>query len=285
VTMSMHSPSRTVLHGHIPDKGVWSFDGKAEREFKNLSIGKDMVLKHEAASDSTNDFLYANTFFANTGGQQQGHTSTTSKTHLGYGARGDYLVPSVYLSPHSQARNVDKLHQAAASSGCLSPPGRKISAVQFDDGISSVAGSAANSSPQRVPTSNGWRLSSSLSASELADGSPSSYRRHFGASRRVDAPWRLDSRDVRGGPEMGLAREEKICQADNRELWQRRAAQQCMDRQAEKLHEDVEAAAWGERWGFTQTRTHYEIPIRKACYPSQSNRVTLTGASCRFDGA
>lgn len=108
---------------------MWSHEGKAELEHKRQSIGKDLVLKHEGASNSVNDFLYANTMFSNGGGEPIGHTSTTRHCHLGHD-----LVPYNSFSPHSELRPVDGPRPAMP--GQHSPPGRRLSAIEFDDGLS-----------------------------------------------------------------------------------------------------------------------------------------------------
>jgi len=254
------SPARAKLHGHMPDRGVWSHEGRAEREHARMSIGKDLVLRHDEASNSQNDFLYANTFFAN-GSAPLEHSSTTRHCHLDHN-----LVPFTSMSPHSEGKVVNGRHSAEAA--VASPPGRRISAIEFDDG-----GPPSNS-PQRVPMDGAWRLTSSLSANELRSGDGGSgggsgggtveYRRHAGASRKVSAP------------------SDHAFQSENHQLWGSRAAQRQHERRREHSWEDETLSEFPQRWGFPQSAALHEIPIRRRANLECASRVTLTGSGCSF---
>jgi len=340
----MSPPRRSLMHGVHQEMGVWSHEGKAELEHKRQSIGKDLVLKHEGASNSVNDFLYANTMFSNGGGEPIGHTSTTRHCHLGHD-----LVPYNSFSPHSELRPVDGPRPAMP--GQHSPPGRRLSAIEFDDGLShsrvlsqrpppssqhtperggrasldqrlgthhnapaaspggrsrgpptlytaagphhfpsdmipteghtigkvvhhggirvvkrpqetegAAASPLAASSPSRVPTDGGWRLTSSMSESQLDCG----YKRWDGASRKV------------------VPQSDHRFQSDNARLWDARAQQQQQTRQHDRQFEDTALSSFSSRWGFPNSGVYQEIPIRRRANMEKASSVTLTGPGCSF---
>ena len=260
------SPSKTVMHGELPPPGVWSFEGFGRRgasypsrslhhrvshlasppvvsaDHTNMSFNKHLIPKHDTALVSA-DFLYANTFYSN--GLVDMGPIHSKDLHLGYD-----LVP-LAPPPGAAPPRMGNTHAAR------SPPGRRLSAIEFDDG---AWAEATNVTPKRVPVGGAWRLTSSISSPDLA-ASPGK------VARKV------------------YPQHERNVQRDNRELRETRASSSTAQRWRQIEEEKAALASWPRRWGFEGTANSTEngkglfIPIRKRGPPEDhfSSRPTLPG--------
>ena len=243
---STRSPTRTVMHGTLPPPGVWSVEGYGKREAK-MSFSKTFIPKHEIAMDAKGggDFLYANTFFNNglVAGSQEGIRSRD--LHLGHD-----LVP---LAPRS-----NNMPSRSSSSNKVerhpSPPGRRISAIEFDDGAWAGSPVAAHS-PQRVPVEGAWRLTSMLSSPELA-----TVQHHQGVTRQV------------------VPQQARNMQLVNRSLYEAKARGARADRERKLSEERSALADFAPRWGFLESGNIDELVSRRRA-PAQHHisRPTLPG--------
>ena len=243
-TLMARSPTR--FHGELPPPGVWHAEGHGAREGK-MSFSKTFIPKHEIAMDAKGggDFVYANSFFQNgtVASSQDGVRSRD--LHLGHdlvplaGAPSG-LTPSRSSSNHATARHP-------------SPPGRRISAIEFDDGHS----------PQRVPVDGAWRLTSTLSSPDIA-----TVQHHPGMARRV------------------VPQQERSMQLVNRRLWVERGEGGRVDRQRTVAAERAALAEFPPRWGFLETANFAELAIRRRA-PAQehTSRPTLPGCQGLTIGA
>lgn len=266
-TMQRSPSSHTKLHGHMPDKSVWNHEGRADREHSRMAIGKDLILRHEMVALQQGDLISKNSFYAN-GAQDLGQEYIAKHCHLNYD-----LVPfKDQLVPHSENRTL-KGRVSLAQADHYSPPGRRHSAIEFNDpGDVPVA-----SSPQRVPMEGQWRLTSSLSSPDLGASSP--YQHYAGVSRRVLVPSQSEASRERFSQ---TKEQHQQFQADNQLLWNVRDAYQQKERHFDRLSEDASLAEFPPRWGFTNTMVLQEIPIRRRANLESASRATLTGPGCSF---
>ena len=196
------SPGRVIMYGDLPPPGVWDRGGKARNEHKNMSIGKNLV-PLDAILNSGNDFMFANSYFSN-GASSQDFSEFRKRT-------------PVSRAPHEQPPYG------------MSPPGKRISAVTFNDGswgqLTTSQSSLTDFSPQRVPVNNRWGLSSSFSSPDLTPA----------ASRRV------------------LPQSAARFELDNQVLAAERSEAMVAEKSRSIAADKVALAEFPKRWGFSGT--------------------------------
>ena len=140
---------RTRLHGAIPPPGVWSHGGQARLTAKDVSIGRSLYTIGGCIENS-------NSFSSNgmVAGALEGVTSK-----------------DVHLGPHAVPLPIERNDDYSSrprqlANGNASSPGRRISALEFDDGVLLNSPSQLEL-PCRVSANGAWRLHSSLSAAQL----------------------------------------------------------------------------------------------------------------------